>query len=202
MLFFKLSLLLLSWNSSTLIEAILLGSSDPAGPQNSPSSPPKDHSKPSSLVDRRNIENWGPYQAWIWRSAAILPAMAAVPDMKRFWTEFSSKGSEFAHTDTLSSTFEYSLGALQVIATTSNGHPIDGEFLIYLGTKMLQLTAMGWTHHFVGRFTDQRTAQVIVVVMQAVTGAGVPLMGSLLSGLDSAGQSFQNPGPSGGAPDS
>ena len=202
MLFFKPFLLLALWRSCTLIKASLLDSDTLAESHLSISSPPKDHFQSSSLVDKRSIYDWGPYRAWIWRSAAIFPAMAAAPDMRRFWTDFVSKGSELAQSDALSTTFELTLGALQVIATTADGRPIDGDFLTFLGTKMLRLTAMGWTDHFVGRFTDQRTARVMVVVMQAATEVGVSTIGSLLSGLDSAGQSFQHPGPNSGAPGS
>jgi len=158
--------------------------------------------QPIALLDKRAIYNWGPYRAWIWRSAAVLPAMAAVPDMKRFWTDMAIKGSELSQNAVIMNNFDHALGALQILMSTADGSPIDFDFVTFLGSKMMQLTAMGWTDHFVATFTDLRTQRVVVVMLQAVVGAGMSTMGSLLSGLDSAGQSFKNPGPNGGAPGS
>ena len=166
------------------------------------SSPSSEASLSTSRLDKRGIYTWGPYRVWLWRSAAVVPVIAAVPDMKRFWTDLAMKGSELAQEATISQSFEHALGAMQVVMTTPDGSALDWDFLTFLGSKMMQLTALGWTNHYVGSFTNLRTQQVVVVTLQAVVGAGMTSMGTLLLGLDSAGQSFQQPGPNGGAPNS
>lgn len=152
-------------------------------------------------LDKRVITEWGPYRAWIWRSAAVLPAMAPLPDMRKFWVDMAFMGSHLALGGVIMNDFDYELGALQIKMNTADGSPMDWDFVTFLGFQMLQLNQKGWVDHFVGTFTNMQTRQVVVVTLQAVIG-GVASMGPLLSGLDSAGSSFQHPGPSGGAPDS
>lgn len=118
--------------------------------------------------------------------------------MTNLWTSLLNQALDLNTLDALSSTFVCTLGAVQVFVTASDGQPIDVEFLTFLAEKMVVLTERGWTDFFVGRFTDRRSGRVVVVSVQAVLEVGVGTMMGLLQGVDSAGQSFQNPGPGGG----
>lgn len=113
---------------------------------------------------------WGKYAITFWKSAAILPVVAAATPLRDFYTKATLAAVQASIARVETNRYTFGLGALNLCIDTLDGTPIDWQMLILFTGNMVGETKKGWTGHYMAMVKDKVTGVLTLISLEAVGG--------------------------------
>ncbi|KAF6222453.1 hypothetical protein HO133_001539 [Letharia lupina] len=121
------------------------------------------------------------YAVTFWKATAILPVVAAAQPMADFYRKATLAAVQAIRAQSITNSYTFGLGVLNLYVDTLDRSPIDMEMLIQFVVNMVGVTNRGWTNHYAALVKDQVTGALTLISLEAAGGVAMAWLGSATS---------------------